>query len=174
MKREHQVGNAPLHLSSLLPSRGRRGHTASAVMLLVAALGCTPGITDEELEGRVDASRPAWESYQEDLKSQIGAGPVAQWEGVPVKVRAQRRAVHVTFRLTAPWAHRDAALPILMREPLGGVHRNLDARCDGDRVTYLFECPQSASGTPFPWIELKYPRHQKRIVLSDRGEWETP
>lgn len=174
MKREHQVGNTHLHASSFLPSRCHRGHTASAVMLLAAALGCTPGITDEELERRVDASRPVWESYQEDLKSQIGAGPVAQWEGVPVKVLAQRRAVHVTFRLTAAWAQRDIAIPILMREPLGGVHRNLDARRAGECVTYLFECPQSASGTPFPWIELKYPRCQKRIVLSDRGEWETP
>jgi len=174
MKAEHPVGNAPLHPSSFLPGPVCRGHTACAVMLLVAALGCTPAITDAELERRVDASRPAWESYQEDLKSQIGAGPVAQWEGVPVKVRTERRAVHVTFRLTAAWAHRGAAIPILMREPLGGVHRNIDARCDGDRVTYLFECPPSASGMPFPWIELKYPHYQKRIVLSDRGEWETP
>jgi len=135
-------------------------------------VGCTPRTTDEELGRRVEASRPAWESYQEDLKSQIGAGPVAAWEGAPVAVRADRSVVRATFRVAGPWAQREAAIPILMRDPLGGVHRSLQADHDGDRVTYLFGLPASASGTPFPWLEFKYPRQEMRIVLSDGGGWQ--
>ena len=135
---------------------------------------CTASIDDEELRDRVRTSRPAWESYQEDIKSQVGAAPVAQWEGVLQSVVCQRNTVHLTFEVRGPWAQRATAIPILVREPFGGTHSSLSAHNDAGSVTYLFELTEADSTTSFPWLDVKFPHQEKRIVLSDQGVWTRP
>ncbi|NIA13559.1 MAG: hypothetical protein GWP08_05715 [Nitrospiraceae bacterium] len=133
--------------------------------------GCIASVDDEELRERVRTSRPAWESYQEDIKSQVGAAPVAEWQGALQRVVCQRNTVRLTFQIQGPWAGRGTAIPVLVREPFGGIHGSLSVQNDQGAVTYLFELPEAASATPFPWIEVKFPHQEKRIVLSERGTW---
>lgn len=114
-------------------------------------------------------SRPAWENYQEDIKSQIGAGPVAEWVGRPVEVRCERNTMSATFQLEGPWARRDTAIPVLLRDPQGRIHTNMQAKRHDGQVTYLFGLPESAA--PFPWVELRFPHTGRRVVLSGKGLW---
>ena len=123
---------------------------------------------------RVENSQPTWQSYSEDIKGQIGATPVAEWEGELTEVRLEGGAVRVTFRLSGPWAQRDAAIPVLLREPFGGTRRNTGARRDGDFVTYIIELPETARGQALPWVELKFPHGQRRLPLSEKGIWRQP
>lgn len=140
----------------------------------VALAGCGGTVGEAEIARRVEASVPTWQSYPEDIKAQVGAGPVAEWEGTVDEVRVEPEAIRVTFRLEGPWAARDAAMPLLLNEPFGGVRRNSAAERQGDRVTYLFDNAGREAAVPVPWVELKFPGGERRIVLSQEGTWKNP
>jgi hypothetical protein len=146
-----------------------RGVFAALIPWVVAA--CSPSLSPQDLERKTLAAQPRWESYQEDLKGAIGAGPVAEWQGRPVEVCREGDVFRVTFVLTGPWVGRQAAIPVLLRDPTGATLRH-DAVCrHGDQATYDFKLAAQDAGPP-AWLEIKFPHGQKRIVLNDRGDWQ--
>ena len=141
---------------------------------LVAAgvlLGGGGDTAPEALLERCRASRPEWAGYQEDIKGQIGAGPVAAWKGELTAIVQRGGTVSVTFHLEPPWSGFEAALPVLLRDPMGGVHYPGPARADGALREYTFVLGAEASGTAFPWLEVRAPRRDWRVTLDADGRW---
>jgi len=115
------------------------------------------------LTERIAQSRPQWRNYQEDIKGQIGAALAAEWEGAPVAFLQEDASLTVLFEISGPWSARDAAMPVLIRDPAGHVLQNESARRQGNRVAYAFSLPSGASG-PLPWVDVQYPHGQKRLT----------
>lgn len=120
----------------------------------------------EELLARVERSHPTWQSYYEDIKDQIGAGPVAQWQGRLTEVRIAGGEVEVTFSLAGPWADRHVAIPVLLRDARGEMMRESGVRFEGNSVTYTFSTDAAK-----PWIELQSPEGTRRVALPESGVW---
>lgn len=120
-------------------------------------------IDETALRARIQASMPTWESYQEDIKGQLGARPAAEWRGELTGARiAADGAVDVLFRIEGPWAERDLGVPILVRDPELRVTRAAETiREDGLRV---YRVPLAGAAS-LPWIEVQYPHHTRRIGL---------
>ena len=148
---------------------GRTARLRLAWVGLLAVAACAGPPDDAELARRAAASRPTWNNYPEDVKAQIGATPVAEWAGRLAEVRAARGGVTVVFDLTGPWARRNAAVPVLLQEPFGGVHRDSEARREGTRVVYAFAL-EPRDGVP-PWVELQFPHGRRHVVLPSDGVW---
>lgn len=140
--------------------------------IAVLGAGCEPGLSTRELAARVEKSHPAWEDYQEDIKGQIGAAPVAEWEGTPIRLWFEKDRVFLAFALEGPWATRDVGIPVLLRDPSGRVQRDTHAQRIGSEIRYSFERP-NLEALP-AWLEIKYPHTERRLVLSERGEWQAP
>lgn len=134
-------------------------------------LGCGAVVSESALLARVEGSVPQWQGYQEDIKGQIGAGPVAEWSGEPVKGVREGGFVRVTFRLSGAWSLREASIPVLMRDPVGRVHRNSGAVRQDRMVVYEFQVGPDGPGWAFPWVEVKFPNGEKRIVFGDDAVW---
>jgi hypothetical protein len=148
---------------------------ACCVLIGVVAFRNTQSISLSELSRRVATSRPSWQSYQEDIKGQIGATPVAEWAGIPIEVNRESSGVRVVFRLSGAWATREQAMPVLLRDALGNVYRDSSAERAGDRCTYLFEIPERVGRSGMPWVEIMYPDGNQRVTLSEDGHWgKTP
>jgi len=130
------------------------------------------GLSSEELARRVAASRPEWANYQENIKGQIGATPVAEWDGEPIAASASESSLEITFRLSGPWASRELALPVLVRDPYGALHRHERAVRDGSLVRYYFAREQPTNSSPLAWVEILYPHHEDRIVFDAAGKWK--
>jgi hypothetical protein len=138
----------------------------------VIALVNAQGVPLRELQERCRVSKPAWNNYQEDIKGQIGAAPVAEWSGVPISARFEGETFHVTFSLQPPWLDYPCALPILLRDPMGNIYRSAVAEPGGEgERTYVF--PIKASSAGLPWVEIHYPHHQTRLALDPSGTWRT-
>lgn len=139
------------------------------VVLIYANLVPAKIVTPEEVAQRCKTSQPAWRSYDEDVKSQIGATPVAAWSGIPVAVQVSASQYLLTFELSGPWLDYDAALPVLVRDPFGQVLSSSAATRQGTRVTYQYRVDNA--GAIAPWLELRYPRHEQRVQLDTHGYW---
>lgn len=144
---------------------------ALSVGVLSCSPGCTPAVTDAELVARCAKSQPSWQNYPEDIKAQVGAGPIAEWEGVPSQAQYRDGVLRVTFSVQGPWSRRDASVPVLLQDPTGRVHRNVSAECASGSVVYSFDLSKTSGETVPAWVELKFPHGTKRISLSERGEW---
>ena len=128
-------------------------------------------LSEDDLAERCAQSVPRWDSYQEDIKGQVGARPVAQWLGKPVSASAKAGAVAIDFEVTGPWAARIAAVPIIVKDPAGAV---LVAHGTGDSagtVTYEITLP-GAEQPSVPWLEVQYPHHRERLPLNAEGRWQ--
>jgi hypothetical protein len=137
---------------------------------LAGLAACSPEtVAPSELASRTAQSRPIWQSYSEDLKAQLGARPAAEWQGAAVAVRRDGAAVEVSFALSGPWATRDVFAPVLMREPLGSTLRSVDASRRGNVATYRFELDDEAARAPLPWVQVKFPHGERRIILQEKG-----
>lgn len=141
--------------------------TFAGIIIIVG--GCFQ-IPDRELAARVKAAQPDWQSYLEDLKGQVGAGPVAQWQGTPVHARKTQNELLISFEISGSWVKRVCYIPVMIREPRGAVFVSADAEKDDSCARYKFQLPQMARDVP--WVELKYPTGQIRLVFSDSGEWK--
>ncbi len=144
-----------------------------AVLLFAAVVAwlAAPEISPEELLRRCEACKPEWLSYQEDIKGQIGARPVALWRGEPVSVRRTGSGWEVAFALSPPWSEYGAAVPVLLRDSLGGELIPESSRMEDGLRVYRYKSPPDAGG---PWVELHYPHTERRIVLDAAGAWNRP
>lgn len=147
---------------------------AALCLLALAAAACTYRLDEEQLRARVEASRPTWESYQEEVKAQVGATPVAMWEGSIDEVRAESGRVTVVFRIAEPWSELSVAMPVLLRDPFMNTHAASSVEAGGGRATYVFEVPEASSSGSLAWVEVKYPRGSRRVALSAEGVWRAP
>ena len=134
---------------------------------------CAPTMSESELAVLAENSRPKWQTYQEDIKADIGAGPVAQWVGEPVKAVHEQAGVRVTFQMSGPWAARDTAIPVLIQDPLGRVIQNVSHQRRQQTLTYQFNFSETGSATTLAWIEIKYPNRVKRMILDGKGVWKS-
>jgi len=129
------------------------------------------GISEEELAARCAESVPHWDNYQEDIKGQVGARPVALWQGKPVRAHATDMKVEVEFEVSGEWANREAAVPLLLKEPGGAIIVGRGKGNGSGGATYTFELP-SADQSRLPWIEVQYPHHRERLPLDATGHWK--
>ena len=150
---------------------------AIAALLFAALFGFfyilnSRGVSPEELARRCAGARPAWQSYQEDLKGQIGAAPVAAWRGHPVEARFTDTEILVLFALEGKWVDYAAALPVLLRTPSGDVLTGVAEDKAGARRTYRFAMEEDSGRAA--WIQLRYPHASKRILPDAGGVWRRP
>jgi hypothetical protein len=113
-----------------------------------------------------------WLSYQEDIKGSIGAQAVANWDGIPVEVRQEGPEVTVIFSLKPPWSDYEAAVPVLLRDPMGRQYPQKTTTREGNRRKYLFCLDTASAASPLPWIEIRYPHSERRIGLDKSGAWQ--
>jgi hypothetical protein len=144
---------------------------AIVACLCAALASCAPGVSGKELSDRAAKARPAWQSYEEDIKAQMGAGPAAEWNGSLTRVEMDQSSIRATFRIEQPWASRDIPFPILMRQPKGGISQNKEGRREDGFFIYLFDRPEDMRGEPPAWLEFRFPHGQRRIVLNANGGW---
>lgn len=145
---------------------------AVIALLTIFTLQNRVAVPLEELRKRVETSTPLWANYEEDIKAQIGATPAAQWEGKPVSARIDGANLYVDFEIAGPWVARKLALPLLAHDPLGNTYQNTGAEIDGAQTIYVFVLTEDAARDGLPWVDLKYPHHERRLVFSDDGDWE--
>jgi len=143
---------------------------AFAGLVALVAYVKAQGIPPAELARRCAACRPTWQSYEEEIKT-IGAAPVAAWQGEPVHLERTRGAVRLRFRLSGPWIDYEAALPVLLRDPLGSVYCSAVAEGSGAERTYVFELSKASATVALPWIEVRYPHTETRLPLDAAGNW---
>ncbi len=160
-------GEKPLSLAMI--AAGTAGLALLAVFAVFAWTNAA-SIPDQELARRCAASAPQWDSYQEDVKGQVGARPVAEWKGKPVSAEVSRGVIRISFAIVGSWAGRECAIPILIKEP-GGEIRTGQGR--GDREgNAVYSLPLGPSeSTSVPWIEIQYPHHRERLLLDSSGRW---
>ncbi len=144
-------------------------HFLPGLILLFSA--CSAPFSESELAARIEKCSPQWQGYQEDIKGQVGAGPVAEWRGEPVKAVQQDSKLMITFRLSGAWASRDGAIPVLTQDSLGRVRQSTSATHDQGLTTYDFSLDLSGSASLLPWVEVKFPNGDKRIVFDQKGVW---
>ncbi len=125
-----------------------------------------------ELAKRCAESRPAWASYQEDIKGQVGAPPVARWRGRLVEVCQESGAITVTFLLESPWAEYEADMPVLLRDPMGHEHRQDQVKREGGTRRYIFHLDAQSGVSQLPWVEIHFPHTERRIALGTGGHWK--
>lgn len=128
-------------------------------------------LSPAELARRCEACHPAWTGYQEDIKA-IGARPVAEWRGEPVSVHVTGGDARVTLALAPPWDAREAALPLLLQDPEGRVHRQATTERVGTHRVYIFRDIASPNSSTPPWVELQYPHTRRRLYLDPAGNWQ--
>jgi len=146
--------------------------TVGGCALVMAVMRRAPTtVPPDELARRCAASRPTWQDYEENIKAQIGATPAAEWAGTLHNVSRQGRFVRITWRLAPPWNERRVAIPMLLKEPRGAIVLNREVEWRGGSPVYVFQLPEGMDDAPLPWIEIKYPHGEQRLVLYDDGSW---
>lgn len=160
-------GEKPLSLAMIVAG------TAGLALLAVFAVFTwtnAASIPDQELARRCAVSTPQWDSYQEDVKGQVGARPVAEWNGKPIAAELTDGFIRVSFLVTGSWAARECAIPILIKDP-GGEIRIGHGRGDREgNVVYSLPLPPSHA-TTLPWLEIQYPHHRDRLAFDADGRW---
>jgi len=137
--------------------------------ILLQACGET-ALSQDELLTRAQNARLQWDSYQEDIKGQIGATPAALWKGNPTRIQVEGKNIRVEFSVAPPWDTYAVAMPILLRGPLGKVSKNSGFEVAGKIHTYTFHVPELEELNSLPWVELHYPHTERRFTLLD-GLW---
>lgn len=142
-----------------------------ALITAYVALVPAPEITPDQVRARALAAAPDWFRYDEDIKGQIGAAPVAAWHGAPEWVRIGPGGAEIAFTVTGAWRDYGAPLPILARDPFGKVHLANAGRWEDD--LFVYRLPELADAG-IPWIELRYRRHETRVQIGTDGYGTAP
>lgn len=140
------------------------------IIVAIARIGVYD-VTPEEVAQRCREAKPSWQSYSEDIKGQIGARPVALWRGEMAHVRQENGSLSILFRIEEPWSGWEAAMPVLVRDPMGAVCLGVAEDQVGPERRYRFALAADDDSAPLPWIEVQYPHAQIRITLNSQGEW---
>jgi hypothetical protein len=140
------------------------------VLVAVVAKVTSTDLSDAELVKRCQASQPAWNGYQEDIK-EIGARPVSRWHGRPISLSVKPGEVRLTMALEPPWDAFEAAIPVMLKDPEGRVMRNDANEIDGANRVYIFTRKESADEPAPPWLEIQYPHTKRRLFLDADGTW---
>lgn len=130
------------------------------LLALLMFIGCGHGLSEQDLADRTRFSQPTWQSYQEDIKAQIGATPVAQWQGTPTRAWTDHGTLYVAFDITGPWAKRDFALPILVQDPGGHIAQSTIIQYQDGATIYVFNDVADAPA----WITVRYPHGERRMI----------
>ena len=149
-----------------------------AALLFIALVAVVATLTSRdpsgaELAKRCEASQPAWNGYQEDIK-EIGARLVARWHGGPLSLTVKPGEVRLTMALKPPWDAYEAAIPLLLKDPEGRVARNDANEMDGANRVYIFTRAEAANEPLPPWLEIQYPHTKRRLFLDADGTWNAP
>ena len=140
-------------------------------LALWLASGDGAEVSPDELLRRCEVSQPHWESYQEDVKAQVGAGPIADWSGTPRAVSLTDKAILVDLDVAPPWDARDAAAPVLLRDAFGDTVRQDAVEPLGDRIL-RYHFPRSGDPARVPaWVELRFPHGEAWLPLDTDGHW---
>lgn len=123
-----------------------------------------------EIARRCAESHPEWQNYQEDIKGQIGAAPVAEWKGEPLALDVRGREVELYFRIEGPWSQYPCGVPVLLRDPLGNTLTSHTLSPPGPERSYFFTLP--TENRP-PWLEIHYPHQERRLPLDATGKWKS-
>jgi len=146
-------------------------------MALVAALGFLiafyaavnrASVDPVEIAARCATAKPVWQNYQEDVKGQVGASATATWRGRPVRLETEGNTARLTMHVEPPWSDYDAAMPILLRDPLGHTVQNDPTATGRVERVYTFQLPGVAGA---PWVEIHYPHQERRLPLTS-GQWQ--
>jgi len=133
--------------------------------------GCGPAPdepAEAELATLVQRARPTWIDYGEDIKAELGATPAARWDGHPVSAHIDGNRLTVSFEVAPPWRDYAFGIPVLVRDPLGTMHRARGYQ----KGTYEFTLDGFAPGAVIPWVELRFPPYEERRIAFDAsGTW---
>ena len=136
----------------------------TAIFSCLFLIACDLKINEAELAILAGKAHPGWENYQEDIKAQIGATPVAQWRGTPRHAWKDGDGIHVQFDIEDAWKKRTCVIPILIRDSGGTEYLSTKGLVEEGKVTYTF--PPSSSLSVFTnTIEIKYPHEDRRLEL---------
>lgn len=119
------------------------------------------------------AAAPSWGAYDEDIKRDLGATAVALWSGVPIAVSLDAATVRVTFHVEGAWSSYSCNMPILLRDPRERLLRSKEVLGGGTERVYVFDSTDSGDSR-WPWISLRYPMREDRLLLSQDGRWTRP
>jgi len=142
--------------------------TITLIVVLQTYMASNP-IDAEELYRRCVQATPTWPNYDEDIKAQVGARPFAEWKGEPLSAIRDDEGLAVTFTLSGPWAERDAAMPILIRDALGTVQRDGHWHRDGPHVVYRFPAESDSAVLSLDSVEVRYPHHTRRLLVKEQA-----
>ena len=142
----------------------------AAGMVVIARMGAYQA-DPNELTKRCADSHPVWVSYQEDIKGQVGAQSVALWRGRLAEVRQESGSITVTFQLDPPWVDYEAAVPVLLRDPMGHEYRQDAVEREGGARRYLFHLDTQTGASTLPWVDVHFPHTERRIALGAEGRW---
>jgi hypothetical protein len=123
---------------------------------------CSPPLDAEALRAHAAQATPTWDNYDEDLKAQLGATPVALWMGHPLSFIVHPTGIEVLFAVSGPWKELQAQVPVLLRTPEGVVCPPVQAETQTAGHRYFFVLPEEFEAAP-PWIELRFPRGERRL-----------
>jgi len=147
------------------------GLVAVSLVLVIALqsyLAAQP-IDPDELAQRCRHATPTWPNYDEDIKAQVGARPFAEWKGEPVSAVRDGEGLAIAFTISGPWATRDAAMPVLIRDGLGAVQRDRQWHRDGPHVVYRFPAENGDAALALDSIEVRYPHHTRRLLVHEQA-----
>jgi hypothetical protein len=137
-------------------------------VLLFAAVVQLPTVDDKALAERCASSAPSWQGYAEEIKGQVGAAPVAEWNGDVVAADFRNGQLRIHVDLTGPWVDRPFAIPILVRDPYGKVHLGRRVQGEGAARAYIVDIP---GGGALTWVEVATPDGRHRITLGPDQSW---
>lgn len=148
-----------------------RGVSLVALLAALTVAACNRASdepTGDDLARLVRRARPVWANYGEDLKAQLGATPVARWSGGPVEAQLDGNRLQLTFDIGPPWSEYAFGIPVLVRDPLGKVHRHRGYASG----MYEFTLDGFAADAVIPWIEIRFPPYEERRIAFDaNGIW---
>jgi len=144
------------------------GFGVLAVVIAPMVLFSGGAVPAHVLAARCEASEPRWNSYQEDIKGQIGARPVAEWQGDLVAAELRDEVLTLDFALEEPWHSLPAAIPVLLRLPDGSVLLPQASREEGGLRRYSYRLDEN---TATSWVEVQYPHQRDRLIFDSAGQW---
>lgn len=140
------------------------------LLFLCSACGTSVSTDINALKKKIEVVHLEWDSYQEDIKAQVGAKEAALWSGEPVSIQVNQNQLEITFKVNAPWDSYGVAMPILYRSPAAKIYASTKVKVEGSTHAYIFELEDMNDNIGLSWVELHYPHTERRFTLIE-GQW---